>query len=680
MVSRLLVFSLVCVFSVVLFVSGSSEQEFSGSLQKSIALVGAKAARLQGLDGQGTKVAVIDTGVDYNHPNLSGYGPGGKVVGGYDYVSPGGLPLDTNGHGTEVAGIIAAEGNFSGVAPKAKLLAYKVSSTGESVSSDLIVKAIEQAAQDGANVINISLGINRTNDQIDNAIDEVVRKGIVVVVAAGNNGPQNNTIGSPGMDAGAITVGATYNNLTSSLTSTFEVGKRQYQVLPLLGTREMAGPVTGKLVYGGYGRAEDLKNLDVKGSILLEARGSDVKGQKVYFTEKEENAARFGARALVIFNNQSGIFVGELVNPEKNSTFVPKIPVISISREDGLALKSSIGPDTTASLDAFFHPDYVAPFSSEGPVSPFYIKPDLVAPGVFVNSTTLGGKYNVTSGTSFAAPHVAGAAALVLQKHPLLSPDDVASLLVTTTDPVTDAYGKLLPISAVGSGRLNITRALGADIIPSPHELVFTLSYGEMSEERTVHLKPLGGSAVPSVSASFFSSEPGLDFAYSQSGDALTVKVSAAQKKPGDYDGFIVIRDPGTAYRIPVLVHVTPGTIIADQVNGTIHFSLSYPGPWSYAKISLIDAETGDKSSTSITPQDVRALPAYSSGQYWVLAQIQNSTGTDEAYTTLVIDQPAQRSILDVSSIGVPAKQMAVVAGVISVIAAVGLVARARKN
>ena len=71
---------------------------------------------------------------------------------------------------------------------------------------------------------------------------------------------------------------------------------------------------------------------------------------------------------------------------------------------------------TEGTLDVFYHPDFVAFFSSRGPVSPFYMKPDIVAPGAFINTTNSGGNYKIVSGTSFAAPHVAGIAALVLQK------------------------------------------------------------------------------------------------------------------------------------------------------------------------------------------------------------------------------------------------------------------------
>ncbi len=679
MINRLLIFSLLFIFCIFLFLSESNEQETSNNLQKSIEIVGAKTARLDGLDGQGIKVGIIDTGIDYNHPDLLGFGPSGKVIGGYDYVNPSKKPLDTNGHGTEVAGIIAADGNFTGIAPKSKLFSYKVSSTGEAVSSDYIVKAIQRAIQDGVNVVNISLGINRTDDQIDNAIDKAVKKGIVIVVAAGNNGPQEDTIGSPGKDINAITVGATYNNLTSSLVATFEVGKKQYQVLPMVGVQGLSGPIEGKIVYGSYGRLQDLQNIDIKGAILLEERGSDVKEQKVYFSEKEKNAADLGAKALVVFNNETGIFFGDLIGPNKTSTYTSRIPVISLSYEDGIALKSMLTYNTTGILNVFYHPDFIAPFSSRGPVSPFYIKPDLVAPGVFVNSTTLDGKYNLTSGTSFASPHVAGAAAIILQKYPELSPSDVASLLVTTTDPVTDAYGNLFPISAAGSGRLNITRALESNLIISPHGLVFNLSFDNQSQTKILHLRTLDGTSIPKMKVNFASSETSLGFDYSQSNDTLNVKISDTVKSEGNYDGFLTLKDTKTSYRIPVVIHMTKGTLLVDQSNGTLYFSIEYPDKWSYAKISLIKAGTDRSISTSITPQETSSLPVYEKGQYWVLAQIKKSNETDEAYQTVLVKEVAQKNILDLQSIiGIPTKQVVIISGAIVLTVIIGWASRRR--
>ena len=80
---------------------------------------------------------------------MFGYGPDGKIIGGYNFIENNELPLDTNGHGTQVAGVIAADGHIKGIAPKAKLLAYKVSEDGEGVSSELIIKAIDRAIDDG---------------------------------------------------------------------------------------------------------------------------------------------------------------------------------------------------------------------------------------------------------------------------------------------------------------------------------------------------------------------------------------------------------------------------------------------------------------------------------------------------------------------------------------------------
>src|SRR3970040_2208461 len=206
-----IIFCLVVVLCITLLLSNFKTREFGGTyLEKSVPLIGADIPRNEGFEGNGIKIAIIDTGIDYNHPDLFGFGPNGKVVGGYDFVDKDEQPMDTNGHGTEVAGIIAADGNLKGVAPKAKLLAYRVSATGESVSSEFIVSAIHHAIKEKADIINISLGVNKTNEELDRAESEAVKKGIVVVTAAGNSGPGIQTIGSPAESIDVITVGASY--------------------------------------------------------------------------------------------------------------------------------------------------------------------------------------------------------------------------------------------------------------------------------------------------------------------------------------------------------------------------------------------------------------------------------------------------------------------------------------
>lgn len=168
--------------------------------------------------GNGIVVAVIDTGVDYSHPDLGGgFGTGYKVIGGYDFYNDDSDPMDDNGHGTHVAGIIAANGGISGVAPDAEILAYKALGPNGSGSMSHCIAAIEAAmdpngdgdTSDHADIISMSLGgPGESGDPISLAVRSAVEAGVAVVVAAGNDGPLMGTVASPGIEPTAITVGA----------------------------------------------------------------------------------------------------------------------------------------------------------------------------------------------------------------------------------------------------------------------------------------------------------------------------------------------------------------------------------------------------------------------------------------------------------------------------------------
>jgi hypothetical protein len=156
-------------------------------------------------------IAVIDTGVDYLHPDLGGcLGAGCRVIGGYDVVDDDNDPTDEHGHGTHVAGIAAGTGLSSGVAQEAKLLAYRALDENGSGSTSDVVEAIERAVNDGAHIINLSLGESdgKPDSPQNLAVREAVRRGVLVVAAAGNSGPQWGTVGSPGNEVSALTVGA----------------------------------------------------------------------------------------------------------------------------------------------------------------------------------------------------------------------------------------------------------------------------------------------------------------------------------------------------------------------------------------------------------------------------------------------------------------------------------------
>ncbi|MFQ6025379.1 MAG: S8 family serine peptidase [Nitrosopumilaceae archaeon] len=642
-------------------------------LDKSGPFIGSVYTEKLGFDGNGIKIAIVDTGVDYNHPDLSGFGPNGKVIGGYDYVDNDNDPMDTSGHGTEVAGIIAADGSLKGIAPKSKILAYRVSSDGESVSSDFIIKAIHHAIKDEADVINISLGVNKTNLKIDNAVNDAIKKGIVVVTAAGNNGPGLGSIGSPGRAINSITVGASFNNNTSSLVSTLDVRDKQYQVFPMIGTSLLSGPISAQIIFGEYGKIEDLQELDVQDSILLVERGSDKPGEIVYFSEKEFTAAQNGAEALIVYNNQPGIFFGELIHEEAGPDYVPSIPAVSMSREEGLELRETLESKTLGILDVFYHADFVAPFSSRGPVSPFYIKPDLVAPGAFVNTTLSGGKYNLTSGTSFAAPHVSGAVAILLQKDPTLKPIEIASILSTTADPVSDPYGNVLSSEIAGNGRLNLTKAFDASLIIVPDTLIFNLSPKNPTQIKPLHLKDLNG-VIPPFDIEFEWGENEVDFVYSFENEQLNIESTLVREKLGDFEGTLIINDKKTSYRIPILIHITEGTVDVTETNGKLIFDLAHPKDWSYAKISVTNKNSGQTYITSVTPIKTLPLAIYESGEYWIETQITTADGIETVYETIIVSNPSHRTGFEFfDSIGITSKPFVLILIITGLVIVVGM-------
>ncbi len=159
--------------------------------------------------------AVIDTGIDANHKDLDG----GKVLEFKDYVGGKATPYDDNGHGTHVAATIAGDGGedglHQGVAPRAGLVGVKVLDSGGSGSMSDVTAAIEwvsdNATRLGIEAINLSLGASGCSDGTDAtsvAVDKAADAGLVVAVAAGNEGSGTCTIGSPGAARKAMTVGA----------------------------------------------------------------------------------------------------------------------------------------------------------------------------------------------------------------------------------------------------------------------------------------------------------------------------------------------------------------------------------------------------------------------------------------------------------------------------------------
>lgn len=178
--------------------------------------------------GQGVTIAIVDTGVDYTHPDLGGcnaVGSNCKVAGGYDVINNDSDPMDDHGHGTHVAATAAGNGVLKGVAPDATIYAYKVLNESGSGSTTAVIEGVERAMDpngdgdpsDAVDVINLSLGgWGSPDDPISTAVNNAMLAGTVVAVAAGNSGPSSGSVGSPGMAREVITVGASTKVLDSN--------------------------------------------------------------------------------------------------------------------------------------------------------------------------------------------------------------------------------------------------------------------------------------------------------------------------------------------------------------------------------------------------------------------------------------------------------------------------------
>jgi subtilisin family serine protease/Tol biopolymer transport system component len=187
------------------------DEQVEATLDVSVPMVGAPEAWAKGYDGTGLRIAVLDTGIDADHPDLAG-----KVVAEQNFsFSP--TVDDRYGHGTHVAGIIAgsgaaAGGNYVGVAPGVELLNGKVLGDGGTGPASSTIDGMEWAATAGADVVNMSLGTSFStdgNDPVSLAVDELTSEhDVLFVISAGNNGPGARTIGSPGAASAAVTVGA----------------------------------------------------------------------------------------------------------------------------------------------------------------------------------------------------------------------------------------------------------------------------------------------------------------------------------------------------------------------------------------------------------------------------------------------------------------------------------------
>jgi len=252
-------------------------------------------------------------------------------------------------------------------------------------------------------------------------------------------------------------------------------------------------------------------------------------------------------------------------------------------------------------------------------------------------------------------------------------PFEVASILSTTTDPVSDSYGNIFPVEISGSGRINLTRAFSADMIIEPRSLVFSISLEKPFQTKSLYLKKIQG-ALPPLEIEFSIEESGIKFEHSLESDLLNVTISLTEEKLGDFEGMLTLHDSKTRYHIPILIHITRGAINTTENNGMLSFSLDYPEAWSYTKISVTNIETGQTRVTSITPEKRSSFVAYDAGENWVEAQITTQNGIDIAYGTITVQHPSEKTGLEfLELLGIPLKHILIISGILVAAVIVGL-------
>ncbi|MGN1387236.1 MAG: S8 family serine peptidase, partial [Bacillus sp. (in: firmicutes)] len=570
-----------------------SSEEYSPSMLNSAPFIGSDDAWEAGYTGEGVTVAVIDTGVDYTHPDLDQAFESYK---GWDFVDNDNDPQETptgdprgaaTTHGTHVAGTVAADGLIKGVAPEATLLAYRVLGPGGSGSTANVIAGIEKAVEDGADIMNLSLGssINDPDSATSIALDWAMEEGVVAVTSNGNSGPNNWTVGSPGSSRDAIAVGATalpYNVYTSSITTSEGVSYPSAKVMGFPSDEALLA-LNGEeyeFVYVGLGAPSDFEGKDLTGKIALMSRGT------LAFVDKATNAKNAGAVGAIIFNNVAG---------EQPDVAGMDVPTIKTTLEDGQKLLTELAAGNnkvTFGID-FSHEvgETVADFSSRGPVNINYmVKPDVSAPGVNIVSTVPTFDpanphgYGAKQGTSMASPHVAGAAALILQANPKWDVEDVKAALMNTAESITDpATGNAYPHNTQGAGSIRVLEAIETTTLVTPGSFSFGVfdkvdekiksrgkgkgkQNGTQTKKTKFTIENLsskrqtysfnvnignGSKAIKVSTSKNVKVNPG-----KKQDINVEVKVDVDKLDPGYYEGTINVSDGRASYDVPIILFV----------------------------------------------------------------------------------------------------------------------------
>jgi minor extracellular serine protease Vpr len=570
--------------------------DLAPELATALAMTGADVAQNElGLTGAGVTVAVMDTGIDYHHPDLGGCfeAPGCRVVGGHDFVGnefnadptsvgynptpvPDGNPDDCHGHGTHVSGIVGASGDPAaggarGVAPGVNFLAYRVFGCDGSTTADIMQAAMELADDEGADVLNMSIGSAFQWPQYPTAVaaDNLVGQGVVVVASIGNSGASGvYSAGAPGLGRDVIGV-ASFDNTQIAL-NVFTISPDDTEIGYAPATAAPPPPTSGSFPMARTGTptstadgCSELPAGSLEGHVVLIRRGTCT------FHVKALNAQNAGAEGVVLYNNVAGRFAPTVQGPVEIT-----IPVVAISDSEGVLIDSRLaaGPVTMTWTDRsgiFDNPTggLISSFSSYGLSPDLTLKPDIGAPGGLIRSTwpLEKGGYATISGTSMASPHVAGAAALMLEARPSTPAAAMRGLLQNSADPApwwgNPGLGFRDNVHRQGAGMLDIPGSVLSNTVLSPSkvalgesqagaqtvELTITNTGSSTSTYDLAHVPALGthGSTfTPSFNAGFASVAFSATSVQLKAGRSATVAVTItppAGPDKGQYGGYVEV-------------------------------------------------------------------------------------------------------------------------------------------
>ncbi|KAK4065071.1 uncharacterized protein Triagg1_8707 [Trichoderma aggressivum f. europaeum] len=471
----------------------------------------------EGIRGKGVQIGIIDSGVDYRHPALGGgFGPGYKIAFGYDFVGddydgtnspmPSPDPLATcpsGGHGTHTLGILAMEDpddvgfGVVGGAPDATIGAYRVlSCPGFGTPNDIIISAMLRAAEDGADVLSISLGIIgelwEALNPFDPVVTQLAQKGVAVVAAAGNFGPSIYSASIPGICQDALSVGAVENAVYPThfqardekdrlldYISVLPFPEQSKQDIFVLGTG-LGIPINDTVASGCYQPAWDAAanaTVDWNTTILLvsftdtcgngwfQAQDLGVTTIMAYLTgedqliELDEPENDGSPETLWLTYNSSKAIVENIKGLSPNETY--SLEFISTGSQSQQLIVDPLG-------------NFVDSFSSLGPTIEMTLHPKVASPGGTILSTwpLAAGGYAVVSGTSMATPLAAASYALLKSQFPHLTVAQLFDRLKTAASPLPE-YNSTIPFTSTlrqGAGLLDVYAAVKADSTISPSE------------------------------------------------------------------------------------------------------------------------------------------------------------------------------------------------------------------